>query len=122
MVEKKNNLFDLKIENLGDYKEEDHPTDITKPVVTLDINLNDITQSEIPVSATCIDETGLRTVRFSKDNGISWDEVIPVDGLSTNNSYVFKNLSADTFYTIRVEAIDLSGNIGGMSQRVTTKA
>lgn len=61
-------------------------------------------------------------MRFSKDNGISWDEVIPVDGLSTNNSYVFKNLSADTFYTIRVEAIDLSGNIGGMSQRVTTKA
>lgn len=121
-LRRKNNLFDLKIENLGDYKEEDHPTDITKPVVTLDINLNDITQSEIPVSATCIDETGLRTVRFSKDNGISWDEVIPVDGLSTNNSYVFKNLSADTFYTIRVEAIDLSGNIGGMSQRVTTKA
>lgn len=121
-LRRKNNLFDLKIEDLGDYKEEDHPTDITKPVVTLDINLNDITQSEIPVTATCIDETGLRTVRFSKDNGISWDEVIPVDGLSTNNSYVFKNLSADTFYTIRVEAIDLSGNIGGMSQRVTTKA
>lgn len=122
MVKEKNNLFDLKIEDLGDYNEDDNPSDTTKPIVTLDINLDNITQSEIPVTANSIDETGLRTVRFSKDNGVSWDEIIPVDGLSSTNSYTFTNLNPDTFYTIRVEAIDLTGNIGGMSQRVTTKA
>ena len=121
-LRRKNNLFDLKIEDLGDYNEDDNPSDTTKPIVTLDINLDNITQSEIPVTANSIDETGLRTVRFSKDNGVSWDEIIPVDGLSSTNSYTFTNLNPDTFYTIRVEAIDLTGNIGGMSQRVTTKA
>lgn len=121
-LRRKNNLFDLRIEDLGDYNEDDNPSDVTKPIVTLDINLNNITQSEIPVTANSIDETGLRTVRFSKDNGVSWDEIVPVDGLSSTNSYTFTNLAPDTFYTIRVEAIDLTGNIGGMSQRVTTKA
>ena len=61
-------------------------------------------------------------MRFSKDNGTSWDEVIPIDGLSSSNSYTFENLNPDTTYTIRVEAIDLSGNIGGISQQVKTKS
>ena len=34
----------------------------------------------------------------------------------------FENLNPDTTYTIRVEAIDLSGNIGGISQQVKTKS
>lgn len=121
-LRRKNNLFDLKIEDLGIYNEEDNPTDKTKPIVTIDINNNDITQSQIPITAHAIDETGLRTIRFSKDNGLSWDEVVPIDGVASTNNYVFDNLKADTYYTIRVEAIDLSGNIGGISQRVTTKA
>jgi hypothetical protein len=121
-LRRKNNLFDLKIEDLGIYNEEDNPIDKTKPIVTIDINNNDITQSQIPITAHAIDETGLRTIRFSKDNGLSWDEVVPIDGVASTNNYVFDNLKADTYYTIRVEAIDLSGNIGGISQRVTTKA
>ena len=121
-LRRKNNLFDLKIEDLGVYNEEDNPTDKTNPIVTLDINNDDITQSQIPVTAHAIDEIGLKTMRFSKDNGVSWDEVVPVDGLASTNNYVFDNLKADTYYTIRVEAIDLSGNIGGISKRVTTKA
>lgn len=122
-LRRKNNLFDLKIEDIGEYNnEEDNGEDKNNPVVSLDINQENITQSEIPVTANSIDDTGLKTVRFSKDNGSSWDEVVTVDGLSSTNSYTFTNLSADTFYTIRVEAIDLAGNIGGISQRVTTKA
>lgn len=121
-MRRKNNIFDLHIENLGDYNEGDKPVDITKPIVTLDIDTNIITQTTIPVTANSIDENGLTTIRFSKDNGVSWDEIITVDGLSSTNTYVFENLTPDTIYTIRVEAIDLAGNIGGISQQVTTKA
>lgn len=121
-MRRKNNLFDLQIEDLGDYNEDDKPIDTDKPVVVLDIDLNNVTQTTIPVTVTAIDETGLRTMRFSKDNGTSWDEVIPIDGLSSSNSYTFENLNPDTTYTIRAEAIDLSGNIGGISQQVKTKS
>ena len=121
-MRRKNNLFDLKIENLGDYNEDDKPTDTTKPIVTLEINPNNVEANRIPVTAYSIDDNGLKTVRFSKDNGNSWDEIVTVDGLSSTNSYTFINLNPNTTYTIRVEAIDLAGNIGGISQQVTTKS
>lgn len=117
---RKGNLFDLKIEDLGDYREHDKPIDIDKPVVELVVDETGVTGIEIPVTATSIDNVGLRTVRFSKDNGATWDEIVPVDGLSSVNSYTFIGLTPDTTYTIRAEAIDLSGNIGGMSENVTT--
>lgn len=117
---RKGNLFDLKIEDLGDYREHDKPIDTDKPVVELVVDKTGITRTEIPVTATSIDNVGLRTVRFSKDNGATWDEIVPVDGLSSVNSYTFTGLTPDTTYTIRAEAIDLSGNIGGISENVTT--
>lgn len=121
-MRRKNNLFDLKIENLGNYNEDDKPTDKTKPIVTLEINPNNVEATRIPVTAYSIDDNGLKTVRFSKDNGNTWDEIVNVDGLSSTNSYIFINLNPNTTYTIRVEAIDLAGNIGGISQQVTTKS
>lgn len=121
-MRRKNNLFDLKIENLGNYNEDDKPTDKTKPIVTLEINPNNVEATRIPVIAYSIDDNGLKTVRFSKDNGNTWDEIVNVDGLSSTNSYIFINLNPNTTYTIRVEAIDLAGNIGGISQQVTTKS
>lgn len=117
---RKGNLFDLKIEDLGDYREHDKPIDIDKPVVELVVDKTGVTGTEIPVTATSIDNVGLKTVRFSKDNGTTWDEIVPVDGLSSVNSYTFTGLTPDTTYTIRAEAIDLSGNIGGISENVTT--
>lgn len=119
---RKGNLFDLKIEDLGDYREHDKPIDTDKPVVELVVDKTGVTETEIPVTATSIDNVGLRTVRFSKDNGATWDEIVPVDGLSSVNSYTFTGLTPDTTYTIRAEAIDLSGNIGGISENVTTLA
>ena len=121
-MRKKNNLFDLKIENLGDYNEDDKPTDRTKPMVTLQIDNSLTTTTTITVAANSIDDNGLRAVRFSKDNGNIWDKVVQVDGLSSTNIYTFENLKPNTAYVIRVEAIDLVGNIGGISQNVMTKS
>lgn len=121
-MRRKNNIFDLQIEDLGDYSEDSGTIDTMKPVVALDINQDKITTTEIPVTATSMDNNGLKNVRFSKDNGVTWDETIAVDGLSSINSYVFSGLTPNTTYHIRVEAIDTAGNIGGTSQSVSTKA
>lgn len=117
---RKNNLFDLQIENLGDYSEDGEEIDTDIPEVELVINNGDITSSTILATATATDNIELVTVRFSKDNGETWDEVRAVDGVSTVESYTFTGLIANTEYTIRAEAIDSSGNIGGISTKVTT--
>lgn len=119
-VRRENNLFDLIIEDLGDYSEDDTSDDTAVPVVTLTIETSDITSTTITVTATSLDETGLKTVRFSKNNGSSWDEIISVDGLSSINTYTFTDLTPSTTYTIKVEALDLTGNIGSIAQQVTT--
>ena len=118
---RKNNIFDLKIENLGDYSEPENPDDPNKPVVTLEIQDSDITSDSITVTASSIDNLGLTTVRFSKNNGDTWEEVVQVDGLSSINTYTFTGLTSNTLYTIRVEAIDTDNNVGGISQQVRTK-
>lgn len=118
---RKNNIFDLKIENLGDYSEPENPDDPNKPVVTLEIQDSDITSDSITVTASSIDNLGLTTVRFSKNNGDTWDEVVQVDGLSSITTYTFTGLTSNTLYTIRVEAIDTDNNVGGISQQVRTK-
>ena len=118
---RKNNIFDLKIENLGDYSEPENLDDPNKPVVTLEIQDSDITSDSITVTASSIDNLGLTTVRFSKNNGNTWDEVVQVDGLSSINTYTFTGLTSNTLYTIRVEAIDTDNNVGGISQQVRTK-
>lgn len=120
-IRRKNNIFDLKIENLGDYNESGGGSDTTDPVVTIEANPT-ITANSITITANAIDDTGLRTIRFSKNNGSTWDEERAIDGLSVTEEYTFSDLSADTQYTIRVEAIDLSGNIGGISEQLTTSA
>lgn len=120
-MRRKNNIFDLRVENLHDYGEGEKPIDKDKPIVSMEINQEGVTSSTIPVTANAVDDNGLKTIRFSKNNGQSWDEIIPVDGLSTTQSYTFTGLKSNITYTIRAEAIDLQGNIGGISQRVTTK-
>lgn len=120
-VRRVNNIFDLKIENLGDYSEGGGGDDTTDPVVTIEANPV-ITSNSITVTVNAIDDTGLRTIRFSKNNGSTWDEERAIDGLSVTEEYTFADLTADTQYTIRVEAIDLSGNIGGISEQLTTAA
>ena len=114
-------MFDLRIQNLYDYNEGDPSSDKTKPTVVLTIHEDQITDNSIPCTATCVDDYGLKTIRFSKNNGASWDKIINVDQLNVVENYTFENLTANTQYTIRAEAVDLAGNIGGMSVITKTK-
>lgn len=119
-VRRKNNIFDLKIENLYGYNEATKEKDTTKPTVTLEIDESAITKDTIPVTAHAVDNTQLRTIRFSQDNGVSWIQTQTVDSPSTTQSYTFADLAANTIYAIRVEAIDMWGNMGHITQQVKT--
>lgn len=119
-LRRKNNIFDLIVENLYDYQEGEKPADTNKPIVTMEIKNSDVTRNSIKVTGNALDDRGLRTIRFSKNNGRSWDKVITIDGVSTTQVYTFTGLQSRALYTIRVEAVDLTGNVGGISQMIIT--
>lgn len=118
-LRRKNNIFDLKIENLGDYGE-DKPGNKGNPKVA--ITVDDTTTNTITVTANTIDTATLSNVKFSKDNGATWDAEIPLDGLSSTDTYTFTGLQSATTYQIRVEATNVNGITGGITQQVITRA
>lgn len=118
-LRRKNNIFDLKIENLGDYGE-DKPGNKGNPQVA--ITIDDTTTTTITVTANTIDTATLSNVKFSKDNGATWDAEIPLDGLSSTDTYTFTGLQPATTYQIRVEATNVNGITGGITQQVITRA
>lgn len=117
-LRRKNNIFDLQIENLGNYSE-GGSGEQGQPQVS--ITESSSTTNSITVTAQSIDTVELKTVRFSRNNGESWEEIITVDGLSSTDSHTFTGLSSGTEYTIRVEAININDVIGGISQIITTE-
>lgn len=118
-LRRKNNIFDLKIENLGDYGK-DKPGNKGNPQVA--ITVDDTTTTTITITANTIDTATLSNVRFSKDNGATWDAEIPLDGLSSTDTYTFTGLQPATTYQIRVEATNVNGITGGITQQVITRA
>ena len=118
-LRRKNNIFDLKIENLGDYGE-DKPGNKGNPQVA--ITVDDTTTTTITITANTIDTATLSNVKFSKDNGATWDAEIPLDGLSSTDTYTFTGLQPATTYQIRVEATNVNGITGGITQQVITRA
>ena len=118
-LRRKNNIFDLKIENLGDYGE-DKPGNKGNPQVA--ITIDDTTTTTITVTANTIDTATLSNVKFSKNNGATWDAEIPLDGLSSTDTYTFTGLQPATTYQIRVEATNVNGITGGITQQVITRA
>lgn len=118
-LRRKNNIFDLKIENLEDYGE-DKPGNKGNPQVA--ITVDDTTTTTITITANTIDTATLNNVKFSKDNGATWDAEIPLDGLSSTDTYTFTGLQPATTYQIRVEATNVNGITGGITQQVITRA
>lgn len=118
-LRRKNNIFDLKIENLGGYGE-DKPGNKGNPQVA--ITVDDTTTTTITITANTIDTATLSNVKFSKDNGATWDAEIPLDGLSSTDTYTFTGLQPATTYQIRVEATNVNGITGGITQQVITRA
>lgn len=118
-LRRKNNIFDLKIENLGDY-EEDKPGNKGNPQVA--ITVDNTTTTTITITANTIDTATLSNVKFSKDNGATWDAEIPLDGLSSTDTYTFTGLQPATTYQIRVETTNVNGITGGITQQVITRA
>lgn len=118
-LRRKNNIFDLKIENLGDY-EEDKPGNKGNPQVA--ITVDNTTTTTITITANTIDTATLSNVKFSKDNGATWDAEIPLDGLSSTDTYTFTGLQPAITYQIRVETTNVNGITGGITQQVITRA
>lgn len=118
-LRRRNNIFDLKIENLGDYGE-DKPGDQGNPQVA--ITIDNTTTTTITVTANSIDIVTLSKLRFSKDNGITWDAEFSLDGLSSTNSYTFTGLQPATTYQIRVEVENINGITNGITEQVITTA
>lgn len=118
-LRRRNNLFDLRIENLGDYSE-DKPGDKGHPRVS--ITVDEITTTTITITTNTIDTATLKNIKFSKNNGSDWDAEIPLDGLSSSNTYTFTGLSPNVTYPIRAEAININDITGGITQQITTNA
>lgn len=118
-LRRRNNLFDLRIENLGDYSE-DKPGDKGHPRVS--ITVDEITTTTITITTNTIDTATLKNIKFSKNNGSDWDAEIPLDGLSSSNTYTFTGLSPNVTYPIRAEATNINDITGGITQQITTNA
>lgn len=118
-LRRRNNLFDLRIENLGDYSE-DKPGDKGHPQVS--ITVDEITTTTITITTNTIDTATLKNIKFSKNNGSDWDAEIPLDGLSSSNTYTFTGLSPNVTYPIRAEATNINDITGGITQQITTNA
>lgn len=118
-LRRRNNIFDLKIENLGDYGE-DKPGDQGNPQVAMTID--NTTTTAITVTANSIDTVTLSKLRFSKDNGTTWDAEFSLDGLSSTNGYTFTGLQPATTYQIRAEVENINGITNGITEQVITTA
>ena len=118
-LRRRNNIFDLKIENLGDYGE-DKPGDQGNPQVAMTID--NTTTTTITVTANTIDTVTLSKLRFSKNNGTTWDAEFPLDGLSDTNTYTFTGLQPATTYQIRAEIENINGITNGITEQVITTA
>ena len=89
--------------------------DTTNPIISK-VETSNVTSDSITVTVTAEDnESGLATngtYKYYLNNGSAIT--------STENSYTFEGLEAETMYTIKVEVFDKAGNKGEDSVTVTT--
>ena len=90
------------------------PADTTGP--TVNITVGTVTATSIEIKATATDESGL-----AESDTYSFLLNDEEKKKNTTGECIFSGLTAETKYTIRVEAKDKLGNIGEATQEVTTK-
>ena len=92
-------------------EEPEVPADTTAP--TVNIAVGEITQTSIAITVNATDDSGEIASYKYYLNGTLKDTL-------TTNSYTFTGLTAETPYTIKVEAFDSAGNMGEDSVTVST--
>ena len=92
-------------------EEPDEPADTTAP--TVNIAVGEITQTSIAITVNATDDSGEIASYKYYLNGTLKDTL-------TTNSYTYTGLTAETPYTIKVEAFDSAGNMGEDSVTVST--
>ncbi len=88
------------------------------PTVTITNETVDKTSISITVNGSD-SHSGISSYKFSSDNGNSYETINTSDNSYT---YTFNNLESGTAYPIKVQVIDNAGNIGEVSQEISTES
>ena len=95
-----------------------YKVDGENPTVTITNETVDKTSISITVNGSD-SYSGINQYKFSSDNGNSYETVNTSEASYT---YTFNNLESGTAYPIKVQVIDEAGNIGEVSQEISTES
>ena len=95
-----------------------YKVDGENPSVTIASETVDKTSISITVNGSD-SYSGISSYKFSSDNGSSYETISTSEASYT---YTFNNLESGTDYNIKVQVIDNAGNIGEVSQEITTES
>ena len=88
------------------------------PTITIESEEVDKTSIKVTVKGTD-NYSGIASYKFSSDNGSSYETINTSEDSYT---YTFDNLESGTAYNIKVQVIDQAGNIGEVSQEISTES
>ena len=87
---------------------------------TINITNEQVDKTSIKVTVNGSDSySGISQYKFSKDNGSNYETINTNEDTYT---YTFNNLESGTEYPIKVQVIDKAGNIGEVSQEISTES
>ena len=87
---------------------------------TVNITNEEVDKTSISITVNGSDSySGISSYKFSSDNGNNYETVSTSDDSYT---HTFNNLESGTAYNVKVQVIDEAGNIGEVSQEISTEA
>ena len=95
-----------------------YKVDGENPSVTIASETVDKTSISITVNGSD-SHSGITQYKFSSDNGNNYETVSTSEDSYT---YTFNNLESGTAYNVKVQVIDEAGNIGEVSQEISTES